>query len=403
MAYDVLILGGGFAGLAALDQLSRYKRAGADINVRLIDQFSHSVFRPLLPDIISGFAQPEHLRHSLTEHCAKNDADFVQAEIHEINIDKKCVNTAAGNFSADYMLLAVGAEPTYFGQDHLRQVTTPLNEIRDGLEIGRRTLSAIEQPDPDSIPHILIVGGGYTGFETAAALVELIHKQTKKPYPNLAEILDLQILELKDIVLPHSSAKVRDWVIDLLKKYGISVRTNITVKDVHNETAKLSDGSQLHNSVVIWTPGVEPSRVVNTVNSPSLKNKRLVVDEYLRLPKNKAVFAAGDVAGAKKPGTDNPCYMSIQFSLRGGKCAAVNIMHTITGKKLKIFDPVDVGYVVPMAPGEAAGRVFQHELRGRLPYWLHYFMSAYRSWDWQNRRAIVKDFFTEGHVSRKND
>jgi NADH dehydrogenase FAD-containing subunit len=110
------------------------------------------------------------------------------------------------------------------------------------------------------------------------------------------------------------------------------------------------------------------------------------------------VFAAGDVAGPVLPGHDGPLRLAVQFSIAGGRCAARNVLRSTTGEPQRPFRAKDLGYVVPLAPGQAAGVVLGLEMVGRAPSLLHYMMCAARSWAWSDRVGILVDLLRRGEA-----
>jgi NADH dehydrogenase len=353
----------------------------------------------MLPDVASGMVRPERICHPLEPHCRRLGVDFVRAEVRGISLAPGRVVTSAGTHEYDYLVLALGSETNYFASDAVREHSFGLKSVPEALSIAREAAMLAGRADAGrprrarTKAHVLIVGGGYSGFEVAGAIARLVHVRSSLPFSRLGEIVGITILEKTDTVLPRSSAKVRKWVTDLVKNAGIDVRTGVTVKAFPAaRTAELSDGTVLEDAMVIWTPGVRPASVCDALGVATLRDRRLKVDPYLRLPDNPTVFAAGDVAGATPPGREEPLRMSVQFSLRGGHCAALNILRSIRKEPLIAFNPRDPGYLVPLAFGRAAGEVMGREVYGRAPYWLHYAMCAFRSRGPRNRWAVFRDF-----------
>lgn len=397
MAKDILVLGGGFAGLAAVRELVRRRRRGADIRIRLVDKMFHSIFYPLLPALVSGMVRPEHLVYPFRPFCRRHGVLFLQAEVKEIRLDAGQVVTSAGTLAYDGLIIALGCETNYFGRGELRAKTFSIHTVRSALEIAREATTLVENVeiggDPEGRAHVLIVGGGYSGFEVAGEIAELIHARTMHPYARLRELIDIAILEINDRVLPHSSDKIREWVVAMARQYDIRVATRTTVREFPGDrTVVLSDGQLLRNAMIIWTPGVAPGPVCANLDVPKIRGGLLAVDAHLAVPGHPGAFAAGDVAGAVPPGRGEPLYMAVQFALCGGRTAARNAIRSLRGAPLEIFDPRDLGYVVPMAPGEGVGRILGREVRGKLPYWLHFVMSTARSWGGANKREVVYDF-----------
>lgn len=393
MPKDVLILGGGFAGLAAAGRLAMARLCGADVSVRLIDRLPHSVFLPLLPDLISGGIAPEHICHPLEPHCCRIGVEFVHAEARGIDLAGCRVVTSAGDFTADYLILAPGSETNFYGNDSFRGRVHGLKGPAEAAALRRdvrRRIARSRGPVP-----VLVIGGGYSGFEAAGQIARLVHLETRLPYDRIARAARIQVIEAAPQVLPHSSPAVRRSVTDLVARYGVEVRTGVTLRNVPEPgTAELTDGAVVRDAVVLWTPGVKPASALDALSVARARDRRLIADAHLRLPGFPRVFVAGDAASATPPGRSAPLYMGVQFSLRGGTCAAVNVLRAIRGKPPAVFDPWDLGYLVPLAGGRAAGRVLGRETCGRIPCTLHYAMCIARSWGWRNRAGVAGDLLS---------
>ena len=401
MAASVLVLGGGFAGLAAVRELARRVRAGLDVSVRLVDERPYSLFSPMLPDVISGRVSADHLRYPLAPYCRWLGVEFIQAAVQEISPGGGLVRTDREVLDADYMIVCLGCKTNYFGDEQMAARAPGLKSVEEGLAIradaARRVQCGAGGITQRQRAHFVVVGGGYTGFEAASHLAHLLRRLTGLPYGRLKEACGILILERGKEALRNVSPAARLWALDLIRGYGLEVRTGVSIQAFEPDgSIRVSDGSVLGNAAVIWTAGVTPGPAVSRMESAKGQGGRLAVDECLRLRGAGAVFAAGDVAAAMPQGTEAPLRMAVQFSLAGGRCAAVNVARAVEGRPPLPFRPADLGYVVPLAPGHAAGMVLGRELHGRLPYGLHYLMCILRSWGWRNRAGVLGDLFTGG-------
>jgi NADH dehydrogenase len=242
----------------------------------------------------------------------------------------------------------------------------------------------------------VVVGGGYTGFEVASHVAYRLHMMTGRPYRELRRLCSITIVEKAPEVLRNVSPRVREWAVQIIHRFGVEVRTRCSVEAFAEDGVTLSDGSRLERAVVAWCAGVTPGSPVAELDAPRTRGGRLEVDECLCLPGAANVFAAGDVAGATLAGEEGPLRMAIQFSLAEGRCAAGNALRTLDRKPLQPFRATDLGYLVPLAPGRAAGVVLGWEGVGRLPSALHYAMCSIRSWSWANRLGIPLDLMRGG-------
>ena len=402
MPAEVLVLGAGFAGLAAANELARL-RDPRRFRVTVLDRRREAVFAPLLPDLISGRVTPRHLSYPIEDHCRRIGVAFRHGNVREIDLASGRVATFEGDLRADFIILCLGCDTNYFGLEDAKTRCLGLKWIEEGLTIRRRAAAMLGLPDdggcrdkvaamPARPAECLVIGGGYTGFEAASHLAHFVHCRTGLPFDRIGRAAHITILEKLDEVLTNVPRPVRQWARTLLEGYGVTIRTGATIdRFLDEDRIALTDGSVVDRPLVLWTAGVKPPPPVEALETPRVRGARLAVDPYLRLPGRGNAFAAGDVAGPVPEGHKEPLRMAVQFSLSGGRAAARNVVRSITGNPLVRYAPLDPGYVVPLAPGKAAGTVLGLEMKGLVPYALHYFMSVYRAWGWRNRFGIMAD------------
>lgn len=383
MSRRLLILGGGYAGLSAAKHA-----AGGGAEVQLVDRSPVSVSSPLLPDLISGRVDGRHMAYDLVRHCRRRRVEFRQAEVRSIDAGSKRVETGDGDLTADAIVVCLGCETNYFGSDEIRQRTLGLKTICEGRAIAKGAAERMDRGRAE----LLVVGGGYTGFEAASHLALLARRRSGRPYARLAEVARIRVLEKSDEPLRNVPEGIRDWAWRKLERCGVEVVTGCTVEQIEPDgAAMLSTGERVDDALVVWTPGVTPGAAVGELPAADGHRGRLSVDRCLQVSGTGGVFAAGDVAAAVRPGAGRPLRMGVQFSLAGGARAAANALRWLAGRELKPFDPLDPGYLVPLGPGFAAGVVLGITLRGRVPLAMHYGMCAFRSWGVRNKVGIVTD------------
>jgi NADH dehydrogenase len=384
----VAVLGGGFSGLAAVARLAR---SGQDVDVTLVDARAVSEFPPLYPDLISGRIRRRSMEYPLQRVRSRWGASFLQARVKSIEPGR--VETDAGTLEPDYTLVALGADTNWFGNDRFRDHAIGLHSNREGLAIREAILDLCARAvQDDRESEIVIVGGGYTGFETAGHAFAVLDHLSRIHRIPLRDRIHVQIIDLAPKVLSMVGENISASATRTMVNEGARIRTELTVDEfVDPRTVRLTNGETIDNALVLWTPGVTTVQAAAGVDAEKGPRNALATDEHLHVKGADRLYAAGDCAHSISPSRGEPLRMAVQFSLLAGDCAARNILAEIRGAKRITFDPADPGYVVPLSRMGGAGDLLRiKEVYGPVPLLLHYFMCALRSWG-LNRLRVAAD------------
>jgi len=367
---NIVIVGGGFAGLACAKKLSRHaKRLG--FGITLINDKESSHFLPMLPDSLSTRMPAEYLIFDLAGFINKYNLNFIKAKVTGIDLAKKEVSASALTIGYDLLLIASGSETNFYGNDRIRESAFKLDDAGDAALIRK----AVEGGRYDCY---CVAGGGYTGIETATNLRLALGKENagKK----------VVIVERAPSILGPLPIWMKDYVLDNLKAMDIEVLTGSAISEASGNKVSLSSGRAFDNAMLIWAAGVRAADLIQSLNVEKNPQGRIKVDEYLRL--NDSSFAAGDAAAFfhKK----DYLRMAVQFSLAQGDRAAVNIIRSIQGKRPVKYSPIDLGYIIPMANNKACGIILGVKVKGFFPVLMHYLMCAYRSFGLKNKLGVIR-------------
>ena len=366
----IVIIGAGFAGLAALRRLQ--KLLGKELELVLVDNRITSDFLPLLPDCIGRGIDPQFLQYKVEDLCKRLNCVFINEAVNAIDLEKKQVMTATKNIAYDYLLIASGSETNFYGNDNIRQNAYKIDDAADIKKI-------LEVIRARVFDHYIVCGGGYTGVEVATNLSLLLAKSK--------HLNRIMLLEKGTEILGNLPSWMREYAAMNLDRMKVMVFTATAVERIEGLKAHLTNGNSFDNSMVIWAAGVRTTAFIQQLPQEKNSQGRLKVDEYLRLQEN--CFVAGDSAYVQDKGSF--LRMAVQFAICEGSTAAENIVNTIKGKPLVKYRPIDLGYIIPMANNYSCGTVFGTELIGRLPTLLHFFMCLYRCRGFKNKLGIVQN------------
>ncbi len=306
----VVIVGAGFAGLTAARSLGR-----APVNVVVIDRNNYHLFTPLLYQVASGLLDPSEIARPVRALLRRsNNTEFRLAEVTGLDLAGKRVLTDHGPVGYDHLILAAGSANSYFGIAGLAERSHSIKTLGEALSLRNHVLAAFEEAvweaDParrKALLSFVVVGGGPTGVEYAGALSELVHLVLSRDHPHL-EISDTRIvlIEAAPRLLGAFDPSLSDDARRRLQKKGVEVRLGTAVKGVDAEVVSLAAGDHLAAHTVVWTAGVEASRLVSSLTREPTRQGTVRVAPDLSLPGHPEVYAIGDLAHVEQDGRPLP-------------------------------------------------------------------------------------------------
>jgi NADH:ubiquinone reductase (H+-translocating) len=393
----VVILGGGFAGLAAARGLRE-----APVEVLLIDRANHHTFQPLLYQVATaGLSAPQvaaPIRHILRRQA---NAHVMLGEAVAVDTAGRRVMLADGEVRYDYLIVACGVTHSYFGNDHWAETAPGLKTLQDALDIRRRVLLAFERAERalssverDACLTFIVVGAGPTGVELAGTLAEIARHTLTGEFRNIdparAHIL---LLEGGSRALPGYPPSLSEKAGRQLRRLGVDLRLHTRVADIHPAGVALENGATLSARTIIWAAGVQAVALAGSLPAPRDRAGRVEVTATLQLPDFDDVYVAGDIAAIVQDGEPVPgvAYAAKQM----GSYAARAISRRARGdhSPLPPFRYRDRGSLATIGR-EAAVAVFPGgiKLSGLLAWWSWLFVHIYFLIGFRNRVSTLSDW-----------
>ncbi|MFC1667779.1 NAD(P)/FAD-dependent oxidoreductase [Chlamydiota bacterium] len=350
----VVIIGGGFAGIAAVAYL---KKKRVDIRITLIDKKRDHEFLPLLPDIVGRRITPIPVQMSLQRRCDSSSCEFIQEEVIGIDESKQEIRTQNMLLPYDFCIVACGSESNFYGNRSFKHYALTLDSVADAVALRNKIIAL------SSYDRVIIVGGGYAGIEIATHIRNVIGFSKK-----------ISLVDAQAVLFPALSPTIRTFIYRHLKTISVDLFLNTSIKSIDHTSVVLSNNKHYTNSLLIWSAGVKTPDFLQTLACKKNRQGRLEVNEFLQI--SQTCFAAGDVVLIMKKRKE--VRMGVQFALSQGKLAAQNIMRLINKKRLLSYKQKDLGFVIPIAQNKSCGVIFGRYIHGYLPTLLHYFMCLYR-------------------------
>jgi NADH dehydrogenase len=375
----IVVLGGGFGGVAAAQHLDRAFRHDADVELVLVSDTNFEVYTPMLADVAGGTIEPRHAVPPLRAFLKK--ARFQDATVEGIDVRAQTVSLALANgnrrqLSYDYLVIALGAVTNYRHATGAAEHCLGLKELRDAFVLRNRALKMLELADATESPELrkelltfVVAGGGFSGVEGIAALEDLLHGALRY-YP------EIRRNELRLILAPHGQRlleeidpRLGEYVVRKFRRRTIEVLLGVGVSAVTERSATLTTGETIPTRTVVWTAGLSVNPVLHSVDLPKDRHGALQVNGQLQVLDHPNVFALGDCAAVPTPDGQGFYAPTAQNAIREGPVAAANIAALIHGTPIrKTFEYKPIGSLASLGQRQAVAQIGKVQLSG-LPAW----------------------------------
>jgi NADH dehydrogenase len=353
----VLILGGGFAGVGAAQEL---KKAGAD--VVLVDRHDYHTFQPLLYQFATGLIEQTAVGHSLRDLLARHDNTVIhKASVSKIDLDARAVEfEEIAPISYDYLVLGIGAEVNYFGTAGAPEHAFPMYTLPHATRLKNHILERWEAADrdptliEDGALNVVVVGGGPTGVETAGAVAELYRGNFARDYPQVdKEGARVILVEAGPELFGMFKPKLREYAEKALTKRDVEVMTGHQVASVEPGRVALKSGEQLKAHTLVWGAGLQGNALVQSLGIELQRGNRIAVGPDLALPGHPEVYVVGDVAAITDAKTEQVLPQLGSVALQSGEHAGKVISARLAGKEPEPFKYKDKGTMATIGRGAA--------------------------------------------------
>jgi len=374
----VIVVGAGFAGLNAAKTLA----GRSDVQIMLADRRNHHLFQPLLYQVATAGLNPADIAAPIRSQFS--DADNVSVHMGSadlIDVERKVVTNFESDqeFEFDYLILATGAQHSYFGHPEWEEFAPGLKSLEQAVEIRRRLLSAFEYAENEldeekqrAFLNFVVIGGGPTGVELAGAISDIsrtvLVNDFKRIDPTKARVI---LIEAGPRLLAAFSESLSDYTKRALTRMGVEVRTSTLVKDI-NARGVQAGPDFIPTRAAFWAAGVQanPIRFVQTVVRD--RSGWIRVNADLSLPGYNDVFVVGDLAAIEiSPGKLVPGLAPA--AIQEGKHAANMIVASIEGKPTSPFKYRDKGQMATIGKNRAVLQARRLQLTG-YSAWLGWLM-----------------------------
>lgn len=371
----VVIVGGGFGGLTLARNLAK-----SEFQVVLIDKNNFHQFQPLFYQVAMAGLEPSSIVFPLRKLFQRNKNVFVRVtKVVAVAPDRNELETEIGNLRYDYLVLAIGADTNWYGNDQVRANAIPMKSVSEALylrntifEDYERAVTADNYEDRQRFLDIVIVGGGPTGVEIAGSLAEMKRHIIPKDYTDLnRDEINIHLVHGDPHLLNTMSRAASAAAEKFLLNLGVQLWLDKIVTDFDGKTVHINDGSTIRANKVIWAAGVTGNTLQGLPAEAAAKGNRLHVNAYNQVAGTQNIFALGDMAFQQEDNYPNGHPQLAQVAIQQAKHLARNLHHWTKGLSPVPFHYRDLGSMATVGRNRAVVD---------LPFW--HFQGAFAWFVW---------------------
>jgi len=362
----VIIVGGGFAGVAALRALR-----DAPVTVTMIDRHIYSTFQPLLYQVATSGLNPGDVTYFLRSlRRTQPNASFRHGLLTSIHADVNEIELHDGErLPYDYLVLANGVATNFFGTPGAEEFSKAMYSRSQAMRIRDELFTQLERAaaaEGTSEVRVIIAGGGATGVEIAGALAELRDQALRNAYPEIrAASITITLVHHGAELLKPFKGRLRRYAATSLRKRGVVLKLNCGVTEVTPTGVVLESGETMAAELVIWATGVRAHPEVDDWGMPQAHGGRITVGDDLRVTGHRYVFAAGDIAQSP----DDLAQLA-QPAIQGGTHIGQQIVRDLDGGPSIPFAYHDKGTMATIGRSAAVVELPNGMTMTGLPAWL---------------------------------
>lgn len=390
----IVIIGGGFAGLALAKKLKNKR-----FQVVLLDKHNYHTFQPLLYQVATGGLEAGSIAYPIRKVVQEfSNFYFRLANVNEIDTQNQKVLADIGELKYDYLVIATGSKTNFFGNLEIERNSVAMKTIPQSLNIRSLILENFEQAlltndihDRHSLINFVLVGGGPTGVELAGALAEMKKAILPKDYPDLdVRKMQINLIQSNDRILNTMSEKSSEAAEDFLTKLGVNIWKNIRVTGYDGKTVTTDTGKTFESATVIWTAGVQgalPLGIPQHAIIPGIN--RLKVNEFNQVEGFENIFAIGDIASMTTSEWQKGHPMMAQPAIQQGKWLAKNLIKKYQKKEMKPFVYNDKGSMATIGRNKAVVDLPKFHFHGFFAWFVWIFVHLFSLIGFKNKAVVL--------------
>ncbi len=374
----IAIVGGGFAGTAVARRLERRLRAD-EAEIVLLSRENYTLFTPMLPEVTSGELEVRHVVTPIRTQLRRTK--FILSEVGAIDVERQTVSYRhvltglTRTIAYDHLVLALGSSTSTFGLPGVAENAWTLKTLEDADALRNHLIWLLELADTVDDPlrrrqllTLVVVGGGFTGVETAGEIFELFRSVLHFYRRLRIDELKMILVEGGPTLLPGLPPKMGEYSRRILERRGVEVLTGDGVTGADAGGLALQSGRRIDCATMIWSAGVAPSPTIAQTDVPKTKRGAVITGPDMRVPQIPSVWALGDCASIPDP--DGGTYpMTAQHAVREGPHLADNLVRVLRGLPTQPFRYRTLGMMAALGGRRAVAELPGDRVITGFPAW----------------------------------
>jgi NADH:ubiquinone reductase (H+-translocating) len=376
----IVILGGGFGGIAAARQLDRLVGGDPGVQVTLVNRDNFFLFTPMLHEVAASDLDLTHIVNPIRKLFRR--VTLFTGEVEGIDLEDRRVTVSHGeghhhhDLAYDHLVIALGGVTNFFGLAGLAEHACTMKSLGDAVHLRNRLIRLLEEADfecagelREPLLTVVVAGGGFAGVETMAAINDFVRHATRF-YARLRDArVRMVLVHPGPVLLPELDAALGRYAAEKLAARGVEVRLGVRVTGASGDGVELSDGTAIRTHTIVWTAGTTGNPRVGTLPCAGPQG-RVAVEGTLAVPGWPGVWALGDCALVPDPHAGGVYPPTAQHAIRQGTRVARNIVATLNGRPAEPYRYRAVGQLAAIGRRAGVAQLFGMKFSGFPAWWM---------------------------------
>jgi NADH dehydrogenase len=377
---QIVILGGGFGGIAAAQELDRLVGADPGVRVTLVNRDNFFLFTPLLHEVAASDLDLTHIVNPIRKLFRR--VALFTGEVEKIDLEARRVTVSHGEghhhheLPYDHLVLALGAVTNFFGLEGLAERACTMKSLGDAVHLRNRLIGLLEEADfecasaaREPLLTVVVAGGGFAGVETMAAINDFV-RHAARFYVRLRDArVRMVLVHPGPVLLPELDPALGRYAAEKLGARGVEVRLGVRVTRASDGAVQLSDGTIIPTRTIVWTAGTTGNPHVGVLPCAGAQG-RVPVEATLAVPGWPGVWAVGDGAIVPDPHTGGAYAPTAQHAIRQGTRVARNIVAALKRRSPEPYTYRAVGQLAAIGRRAGVAQLFGMKFSGFPAWWL---------------------------------